>query len=73
MMVQREIKRKTRTYGTIAFLSATILVSLIYVFGTVPGLFPPWAGPRKRRSWRNSIQPMYWLQVSTSFSSGLHA
>jgi len=40
-MVQREIKRKTRTYGTIAFLSATILVSLIYVFGTVPGLFPP--------------------------------
>jgi inhibitor of cysteine peptidase len=33
-MVQQEVKKKTRVYGTIAFLSAIILVSLIYVFGS---------------------------------------
>jgi uncharacterized secreted protein with C-terminal beta-propeller domain len=41
VMVQREVKQKTRVYGTVAVLSAMILVSLIYVFGTVPGIFPP--------------------------------
>lgn len=41
VMVQREVKQKTRVYGTVAILSAMILVSLIYVFGTVPGIFPP--------------------------------
>lgn len=40
-MVQKEVKRKTKVYGFVALLSATILVSMIYAFGTVPGLFPP--------------------------------
>jgi uncharacterized secreted protein with C-terminal beta-propeller domain len=39
-MVQQEVKKKTRVYGTIAILSAMILVSLIYVFGSTPGFAP---------------------------------
>lgn len=40
-MVQKEIKRKTRIYGTIATLSAIVLVALIYVYGSTPGIFTP--------------------------------
>ena len=40
-MVQKEIRRKTKAYGIVAILSATILVSMIYAFGAVPGIFPP--------------------------------
>ena len=40
-MVQKEVNRKTKVYGLVAILSATILVSMIYTFGIVPGLFPP--------------------------------
>jgi inhibitor of cysteine peptidase len=40
-MVQREIKKKTRIYGTIATLSAIILVALIYVYGSTTGVFTP--------------------------------
>jgi inhibitor of cysteine peptidase len=45
-MVQKEVKKKTRVYGTVALLSALILVSLIYVFGStgfapnLPGISP---------------------------------
>ena len=39
-MVQQEVKKKTRLYGTIATLSAIILVALIFVFGSTPGLTP---------------------------------
>jgi len=39
-MVQKEIKKKTQLYGTGAFLAAMILVSLIFVFGSTPGLIP---------------------------------
>jgi inhibitor of cysteine peptidase len=40
-LVQKEIKRKTRIYGTIATLSAIILVALIYVYGSAPGPLTP--------------------------------
>ncbi len=40
-MVQKEIKKKTRIYGTIAMLSAIVLVALIYVYGSTPGVFTP--------------------------------
>jgi inhibitor of cysteine peptidase len=40
-VVQREIKKKTRIYGTIATLSAIVLVALIHVYGSTPGLFTP--------------------------------
>ena len=40
-MVQREIKKKTRVYGTVATLSAIVLVALIYVYGSTPGVFTP--------------------------------
>jgi len=40
-MVQREIKKKTRIYGTVATLSAIVLVALIYVYGSTPGVFTP--------------------------------
>ena len=39
-MVQQEVKKKTRVYGTAAALSAIVLVSLIFVFGSTPGLIP---------------------------------
>jgi len=44
-MVQREVKKKTRIYGTVAILSAIILVGVIYTFGRVPAIFPPTETP----------------------------
>jgi inhibitor of cysteine peptidase len=40
-VVQKEIKKKTRIYGTVAMLSAIVLVALIYVYGSTPGIFTP--------------------------------
>jgi len=40
-MVQKEVKKKTRIYGTVAVLSALVLISMIYVMGSVPQVFPP--------------------------------
>lgn len=40
-MVQKEVKKKTRIYGTVAVLSAIVLISMIYVMGSVPQVFPP--------------------------------
>ena len=37
-MVQKEIKRKTSVYTTVAILLATVLVSMVYVFGSSPNL-----------------------------------
>ena len=39
-MVQQEVKKKTRIYGTAAVLAAIVLVSLIFVFGATPGFLP---------------------------------
>ena len=39
-MVQKEVKKKTSIYGTVAVLSAIILISVIYVFGTSPTILP---------------------------------
>jgi inhibitor of cysteine peptidase len=40
-MVQKEIRKKTRLYGTVGMLSAIVLVALIYVYGSTPGVFTP--------------------------------
>ncbi len=40
-MVQKEVRKKTKIYGAVAVLSAIILVSVIYAFGSSPTLFPP--------------------------------
>ena len=40
-MVQQEVKKKTRIYGTVAALSAMVLVALIFVFGSTPVILPP--------------------------------
>jgi inhibitor of cysteine peptidase len=40
-VVQKEIRKKTRIYGTIATLSAIVLVALIYVYGSAPSVFIP--------------------------------
>jgi inhibitor of cysteine peptidase len=37
-MVQKEVKKKTSIYGTVAVLSAIILISMVYVFGTSPSI-----------------------------------
>ena len=39
-MVQKEVKKKTRIYGTVAVLAAIILISMVYVFGTSPSIAP---------------------------------
>jgi inhibitor of cysteine peptidase len=44
-MVQKEVRKKTRVYGTIAILSAIVLVTIIYAFGTAPIIFPPTETP----------------------------
>jgi len=44
-VVQKEVRKKTKVYGTIAFLSAIVLVALIYAFGTAPVIFPPTETP----------------------------
>jgi uncharacterized secreted protein with C-terminal beta-propeller domain len=44
-VVQKEIRKKTRIYGTVAMLSAIVLVALIYVFGSSPLIFPPTETP----------------------------
>jgi inhibitor of cysteine peptidase len=44
-MVQKEVRKKTQVYGTIAFLSALVLVALIYAVGTAPVIFPPTETP----------------------------
>jgi inhibitor of cysteine peptidase len=46
-MVQKEIRKKTKVYGTVAFLSAITLVALIYVFGVAPVIFNPNVSPIK--------------------------
>jgi inhibitor of cysteine peptidase len=40
-VVQKEVKKKTSIYGTVAVLSAIVLVAMIYTFGTAPAIFPP--------------------------------
>jgi inhibitor of cysteine peptidase len=39
-MVQAEVRKKTRIYGTAAVLTALLLVSVIFIFGSTPGLVP---------------------------------
>jgi inhibitor of cysteine peptidase len=55
-MVQKEVTKKTRVYGTVAILSALILGSLIYVFGGAPGFAPnsPPSNPDSTPSGANS-------------------
>ncbi len=44
-MVQKEVKKKTKIYGTVAVLSAIILVTMIYAIGTTPFIYPPNQSP----------------------------
>ncbi len=44
-MVQKEIKRKTSVYGAAAVLFAIVLVSMVYVYGSAPIIFPPNQSP----------------------------
>jgi len=39
-MVQQEVKKKMRIYGTVAVLAAMVLISMIFVFGSTPSLSP---------------------------------
>jgi inhibitor of cysteine peptidase len=39
-MVQKEIRKKTKIYGTTAVLLAIVLISMVYVFGTSPTILP---------------------------------
>jgi len=44
-VVQQEVKKKTKVYGTVAILSAIILVTFIYTMGSGPVTFPPTETP----------------------------
>ena len=44
-MVQKEVKKKTRVYGSAAVLMAIVLVSMVYVLGSAPLVFPPSNSP----------------------------
>jgi len=44
-MVQREVKNKTGKYAIAAVLCAVMLVSVVYVFGAGPMVFPPSQSP----------------------------
>jgi inhibitor of cysteine peptidase len=46
-LVQREIRKKTQIYGTVAIFSAIVLVALIYTYGAVPVIFNPNVTPIK--------------------------
>ncbi len=39
-MVQQEVKKKMRIYSVTAILAAMVLISIIFVFGSTPGLTP---------------------------------
>ncbi len=40
-MVQKEVKKKTSIYATVAVLSAMVLISMVYVFGSTSPTFLP--------------------------------
>jgi inhibitor of cysteine peptidase len=44
-MVQKEVRKKTKIYGIAAILSALVLVTMIYSFGSAPTIFPPSQSP----------------------------
>jgi inhibitor of cysteine peptidase len=44
-VVEKEIRKKTQVYGTVAILSAVVLVALIYTFGAAPVIFNPSISP----------------------------
>jgi inhibitor of cysteine peptidase len=44
-MVQKEVKKKTKVYGTVAVLSAIILVTMVYALGSPQILYPPSQAP----------------------------
>ncbi len=39
-MVQKEVRRKTKVYGIAALLTAIVLISLVYTFGSYPTVLP---------------------------------
>jgi inhibitor of cysteine peptidase len=44
-MVQKEVKKKTKIYGTVAIISAIVLISMIYAIGSTPLIYPPGQSP----------------------------
>ncbi len=87
-MVHPEVKKKTKLYGTVAFLSAITLVSLIFVFGVGPVTFPPpetplAAGMKHFSSYEelrdyltanttNSYTPNFWSRSQESAGIGFY-
>jgi len=73
-MVQQEVNKKTRIYGTVAALSAIVLVGLIFVFGSTPGLTPnintPDASPMK--NFASYADLKNYLLTNTQGNSGIY-
>jgi inhibitor of cysteine peptidase len=86
-MVQKEVKKKTTIYGATAVLLAIVLVSTVYVFGTVPTILqsnPPLAVTGMKtftsidelKNYLNTNAPnnspeIYWARSQTSGTNQL--
>jgi uncharacterized secreted protein with C-terminal beta-propeller domain len=68
-MVQQEIRKKTKVYGTVAFLSAITLVALIYVFGAAPVIFNPNASPIKTFSSQEELRNFLTANTQGSYDN----
>ncbi len=64
-MVQKEISKKTRTYGSIAVLSAMMLVAMIYVYGSTPGITP--TGPDQSPNGQPNFETVASMQTFQSY------
>jgi len=67
-MVQKEVRKKTTTYGLIGILLAIMLVAMIYSYGTTPGVSPSPVLPSVSGTPNPSINPS--ANPSTSNSPG---
>ena len=68
-MVQKEIKQKTQVYGTVAMLSAIVLVALIYTFGAAPLIFNANASPMKTFSSYEELKNYLIANTQGSYST----
>jgi inhibitor of cysteine peptidase len=67
-LVQREIRKKTQIYGTVAIFSAIVLVALIYTYGAVPMIFNPKVSPIKTFSSYEELKNFLTTNTQSGYS-----
>ena len=66
-VVEIEVKKKTKVYGSAAFLSAITLVALIFVFGAAPVIFNANASPIKTFSSYEELRGFLTTNIQGSY------